>query len=112
MKKSVFDRGLKNGSSTWLLIGAFGILKRLYQRGGRRSEQVALAERIRPGDELIVRYPGAPARKTRKEITEVKKRRTAEQVARDSARAALLRKAERGGWAGRKAAKQLARMLG
>jgi hypothetical protein len=112
VKKSILERGLKKSSTTWLMVGAFGILKRLYQSGGKKSEQIALGERIRPGDELIVRYPGTPGRQTRKEVAEVAKRRTAEQVARDAAVAALERKAQRGGFVGRRAAKELARVIG
>ncbi len=110
--RSVVERGLKKSSPTWLIIGAFSLLKRFYRASGKKSERVALSERIRPGDELVLRYPGKPDRKTRKEVTQVQKRRTAEQVARDAAVAALQRRAQRSGRAGKRAAKELARFIG
>lgn len=67
-RKSVMQKGLRGNSPMWLAVGAFGLLRRLYDRRGRRAEQIMLGERIRPGDELVVRYPGKPARKTRREI--------------------------------------------
>ena len=77
-RKSVMQKGLRGNSPMWLAVGAFGLLRRLYDRRGRRSEQIVLGERIRPGDELVVRYPGKPGRTTRREIEATLAKRTHE----------------------------------
>jgi hypothetical protein len=112
IKTSVVNKGLRGNSSAWLVIGAFSILKRLYNQGGGRSETVALTEKIRPGDELIVKYPGAPGRGVRKEINELTKRRTAAAAERAATIGRLQTKADKGGFGSRKAARQLATMTG
>jgi hypothetical protein len=112
IKTSVVNKGLRGNSSTWLIIGAFSILKRLYNQGGGRTETVALTERIRPGDELIVKYPGTPGRGVRKEINELTKRRTAAAAERAAVISRLQTKADKGGFGSKKAARQLATMTG
>jgi hypothetical protein len=112
IKTSVVNKGLRGNSSAWLVIGAFGVMKRLYDRGGRRTETVAFSEKIRPGDELIVTYPGVPGRGVRKEITELAKRRTAAAAERAATIGRLQTKANKGGFGSKKAARQLATMTG
>jgi hypothetical protein len=72
---------------------------------------VTLAERIRPGDELIVRYPGKPGRKTKREISATKKTRTAAQVARQREIDRLEKRRAAGGRKGRKATRALAEIV-
>ena len=112
VRTSVINKGLRGNSSAWLIIGAFGILKRLYDRTGGRQETVALTEKIRPGDELIVKYPGVPGRGVRKEISELTKRRNAAAAERAAIIGRLQTKAEKGGFGSKKAARQLATMTG
>lgn len=107
VRKRVLDRGVRNGSSLWLVIGAFGLLRRLYRRLGSKHETIRLGERLRPGDELVVRYPGKPGRKVSKETKLVKARRDAAAVAFDNERAALAERAAGGGRAARKASRAL-----
>ena len=112
IKSSVINKGLRGNSSTWLIIGAFSLLKRLYNQSGGRAETVALKEKIRPGDELIVKYPGAPGRGVRKEVNELTKRRTAAAAERAAEIARLQTRADKGGFGAKKAARQLATMTG
>jgi hypothetical protein len=107
---SVREKGLRGGSSLWLAVGAFNFIRRLYQRKARRSESIALGEKLRPGDELVLRYPGAPGRKVRKEqrIVADERARVAAERAREIA--ALRARVDRGGRKGRKAARALASM--
>lgn len=112
IKTSVINKGVRGNSSAWLIIGAFSLLKRLYDRAGKRTQTVALAEKIRPGDELIVRYPGKPVRGVRKEVTELTKRRTAAVEERASEISRLQTKVDKGGFGSKKAARQLATMTG
>lgn len=110
IKTSVINKGLRGNSSAWMVVGAFGLLKRFYDRGGHRSEQVVLTERIRPGDELVLKYPGKPARGVRKEIDELSKRRNAAVAERAETIARLQRKVNKGGFGSKKAARELASM--
>jgi cystathionine beta-lyase family protein involved in aluminum resistance len=107
VSRGVAKKGLRGGSSLWLAIGALQFLMRLYNRKGKRSEAVTLAERIRPGDELIVRYPGKPSRKTKREISTVQK--NANTALRDFQRRVNVLEAKRdsGGRSGRKATEAL-----
>jgi hypothetical protein len=108
LKRTVMRRGIQGGSTFWLLVGAVGLLRKGYDRMARKTETIALAERIRPGDELIFRYPGPPSRQTRKETKVIAKRATAAQLERDRSIAKLTQKADRGGLRARKARKALA----
>jgi hypothetical protein len=112
IKTSVLNKGLRGNSSAWLVIGAFSLLKRLYNQSGGRTETVALKEKIRPGDELIVKYPGAPGRGVRKEVHELTKRRTAAAAERAAEIRRLQTKVDKGGIGAKKAARQLAIMTG
>lgn len=105
---SVRDKGLRGNSPFWLAMGAFGLLKRLYDRHGRKTETIRLAEQLRPGDELIIRYPGEPGRKTRKEIAAAHDLRDRKAAAKAAKSATLEAKVERGGFGARKARRQLA----
>lgn len=102
LRKRVLDRGVRNGSSLWLVVGAFGVLRRLYRMFAPKNETIRLGERLRPGDDLVVRYPGKPDRKVRKETKLVAARRTAAAEALDRERARL---AERAAGKGRRARK-------
>jgi hypothetical protein len=112
IKTSVLNKGLRGNSTAWLIIGAFSVLKRLYNQSGGRTETLALREKIRPGDELIVKYPGAPDRGVRKEINELGKRRTAAAAERAAVIGRLQTKADKGGFGAKKAARELATMTG
>lgn len=107
----VAKRGLRGGSTLWLAIGALQFIGRLYNRKGKKSESVTLAERIRPGDELIVRYPGKPGRKTKREIGVVQKRATEAQRQFERQRKDLEARRDAGGRRGRKAAKALSALV-
>ena len=108
VRGAVRNRGLRGNSPFWLAIGAFGLLRRLYDGHARKTETIRLGEQLHPGDELIVRYPGTPGRKTRKEIAAAQalRDRKAEALARK--KAALEAKVERGGLRSRKARRELA----
>jgi hypothetical protein len=107
VSRGVAQKGLRGGSSLWLAIGALQLISKLYHRKGKRSESITLAERIRPGDELIVRYPGRPGRKTKREIKTVQKRATQAQLLFQNRVSELEAKRDSGGRRGRKAAKAL-----
>ena len=107
LRTSVVRKGLRGGSTFWLAMGAFGALRRQFEKHGQRTERVALGEQLRPGDELIVRYPGKPGRSTRGEIAEVRKRRNAEAAAHAKAVGELQARIDRGGFRARRAAKKL-----
>jgi hypothetical protein len=107
VSRGVAKKGLRGGSSVWLAVGALQFLMRLYNRKGKRSEVVTLAERIRPGDELIVRYPGKPGRKTKREINTVQKKATTSQLEFQRRVNDLEAKRDSGGRRGRKAGEAL-----
>jgi hypothetical protein len=108
LSRGVAQKGLRGGSPIWLAIGALQLLRRFYSRSGKRSETVTLSERVRPGDELIIRYPGKAGRKTKKEIAATQKSRTAAQVARQREIDRLEQRRAAGGRKGRKATRALA----
>ena len=108
ISRGVAKKGFRGGSSLWLAIGALQFLGKLYSRKGKKSESVTLAERIRPGDELIVRYPGTPGRRTRREIAGTQKRVNAERTRFESQLAALESQRNAGGRRGRIAIRALA----
>lgn len=110
VRDSVVNKGLRGNSKLWLTVGAFSLLRRGFDRKGRKVEQVALTERIRPGDELVLRYPGKPGRKTRKEIAVVSAKRAAAEFARQREIARLESLVQAGGRKGRKAASALAEL--
>ena len=105
--RGVSKKGLRGGSSFWLVVGAFQLIARWYGKHGKRVETTTLTERLRPGDELTLRYPGKPGRKTRREVAADQQRRHALEDAhrREVARLQMIH--ERGGRRGRKAAKAL-----
>ncbi len=108
VRKRVLDRGLRDGSSLWLVVGAFSLLGRLYRRSAAKNETLRLRAPLRPGDDLVVRYPGKPDRKVRKESKLVKARREAAAVAFEKERAALAERAAGSGRRARKASRALA----
>lgn len=108
VRKRVLDKGLRDGSSVWLVVGAFSLLGRLYLRSASKQETVRLGERLRPGDDLVIRYPGKPDRRVRKETKLVKARRKAAAVAFEQERAALAERAAGRGRRARKATRALA----
>jgi hypothetical protein len=107
VRTSVVTKGVRGQSSFWLAIGALGMLRKYFDQKGRKTERIALGERLRPGDELTLRYPGKPVRPVRKEIAEVLKRRAAEAAAHAKAVAELQAKVDKGGFGARRAAKEL-----
>ena len=107
VRTSVITKGVKGRSNFWLGVGALGLLMRLFDTNGRRTERVALNERLLPGDELLLRYPGKPGRSTRRKIAESRRREAAELEARSRALSQLRAKADRGGFGGRRASKKL-----
>lgn len=111
-KDLVFRRGVQGGSTFWLLVGAVGILKRAYDRGGRKTETIRLGERLRPGDELVMTYPGKPSRKTRKEKKVIAKRSAAADRALAKRVAKLSDRAAKRGLRARKARAELAALTG
>lgn len=108
VRRRVLNRGLRDGSALWLVVGAFGVLRRLYKMFAPRTERVRLSERLRPGDELTLRYPGDPGRKVRREQRLVQSRRLAAKTAHEIERARLK---EQAAGAGRKA-RHAKRLLG
>ncbi len=108
VRKRVLDKGLRDGSSLWLVVGAFSLLRRLYRRSASKHETVRLGEQLRPGDDLVIRYPGKPNRRVRKETKLVKARREAAVVAFERERAVLAEKAAGRGRSARKATRALA----
>jgi hypothetical protein len=108
VRKRVLDKGLRDGSSLWLVVGAFGLLRRLYRRSAAKHETVRLREQLRPGDDLVIHYPGKPDRRVRKEIKLVKARRQAAAAAYETERAALAERAAGDGRRARKASRALA----
>lgn len=108
VRGSVRDRGMRGNSPFWLTVGAFSLLKRLYDGHARKTETIRLGEQLRPGDELIIRYPGTPGRKTRKEISAAQVLRDRKAAAKAQQAAKLEAKVERGGIGSRKARKRLA----
>lgn len=107
LRRRVLNKGLRNGSSLWLVIGAFGVLRRLYRMFAPKTERIQLGERLRPGDELTLRYPGTPGRKVKKEQHLVTARRTAAKNAYEAERARLESEASGRGWSARKAKRLL-----
>lgn len=107
LRRRALDKGLREGSTLWLLIGAISVVHRLYRKIGPRTETVRLGERLRPGDELTLRYPGKAGRKVRKETRLVAAKRTAAQKAYDEQRAALVTVAAGSGRKARKAQRHL-----
>lgn len=106
--RRVIDRGLRDGSPLWLLVGAFSLLGRLYRRSASKHETIRLGERLRPGDDLVIRYPGTPDRRVRKESKLVKARREAAAIAFEKERKALADRAAGRGRSARKASRALA----
>jgi hypothetical protein len=102
LKRRVIDKGLKQGSSVWMIVGAFGVVRRIFRFFGPKTERVRLGERLRPGDELTLRYPGKPVRSVKKEQALVASRRLAAKQAHEAQRFSL---AEKAAGAGRKAKK-------
>jgi hypothetical protein len=111
IRRGVRDKGLRNGSSLWLVIGAFSVLRRMYRFFAPKNETIRLGEKLRPGDDLVIRYPGEPGRKVRKEQKLVTARRLCAQVAHERERAALAVKAEGTGRRARKAKRALASLV-
>lgn len=109
--RGVSKKGLRGGSSFWLVVGALQFLGRMYRKYAKKSETVTLAEQLRPGDELTLRYPGKPSRKTRREVVADQKRRRAVEEAYQRAVAELRVAETRGGRRGRKASKALRELL-
>ena len=107
VKTSIISKGVRGPSTFWLAIGALGVVRRYFVQHGRRTERIALRERLRPGDELSLRYPGRPGRTTRKEIAEVLRRDAAEAAAHAKMVSELQAKVDKGGFGARRAAKQL-----
>lgn len=107
VKTSIISKGVRGQSTFWLAIGALGVVRRYFVQHGRRTERIALRERLRPGDELSLRYTGKPGRTTRKEIAEVLRRKTAVAAAHAKVDAKLQAKIDKGGFGARRAAKQL-----
>ena len=107
IRRRVRDKGVRNGSSLWLVIGAFSVLRRLYRAFAPKNETIRLGEKLRPGDDLVIRYPGPPGRKVQKEQKLVKARRLAAQVAHDRQIAVLAEKAQGTGRGARKAKRTL-----
>jgi hypothetical protein len=107
VRKRILDRGVRNGSSLWLVVGAFSVLRRLYRMLAPKQETIRLGERLRPGDDLVVRYPGTPGRKVRKETKLVDARRTAATLAFEQERAQLAERATGKGRRARKAKRAL-----
>jgi hypothetical protein len=107
-RNNVIQKGVRGSSTTWLVIGALGLARRFFADRTKKVETVALGERLRPGDELLLRYPGKPGRKTRKEISIVQKTRTKERIAYQENVARLTQKIAKGGWGARSARKELA----
>jgi hypothetical protein len=107
----VRDKGVRNGSSLWLIVGAFSVLRRMYRFFAPKSETIRLGEKLRPGDDLVIRYPGEAGRKVRKEQKLVMARRIAAQAAHERERATLAAKAEGTGRRARKAKRALASLV-
>ncbi len=108
LRKRVLERGLRDGSSLWLLVGAFSLLRRFYRRSAAKNETIRLRAPLRPGDDLVVRYPGTPGRKVRKESKLVNARREAAAVAFEKERVELAQRAAGSGRRARKATRALA----
>jgi hypothetical protein len=51
-----FNRGVVEGSTFWLVMGALALLARLAGRALRRSPDVVLSERLRPGETLYITH--------------------------------------------------------
>lgn len=111
VRTAVVSKGLKGQSTFWLVVGALGVLRNYFEKKARKTERIALGERLRPGDELHLRYPGKPGRSTRKEIGEVIRRRTSEATAHATLVSGLQQKIDRGGLGARRAAKKLEALL-
>lgn len=111
VRSSVVSRGLRGNSTFWLAVGALGLLRRFFEKRGRKVARIRLHERLRPGDELIISYPGRPGRVTRKEVAEVQRRRAAQAEARDRLLSRLQEKVGRGGFGARRAARQLEALI-
>lgn len=108
VRKRVLGRGVRDGSSLWLVVGAFSLLRRLYRMMAPKNETIRLGERLRPGDDLVVRYPGKAGREVRKETKLVDARRTAAAAAHERERARLVERAAGKGRRARKATQALA----
>ena len=108
IRRRVRDKGVRNGSSLWLIVGAFSVLRRLYRALAPKNETIRLGEKLRPGDDLVIRYPGPPGRKVQKEQKLVKARRHAAQAAHERWRVALTEEAQGTGRRARKAKRALA----
>lgn len=108
LRRRVVEKGVRNGSTLWLVVGAFGVLRRLHKKMGPRNERVRLTERLRPGDELILRYPGVPGRKVQKEQRLVQSRRSAAKSAHQQERARLIDRSDGRGRKARQARRLLA----
>lgn len=108
VRKRVLDKGLRGGSSLWLVVGAFSLLRSLYQRSASKHETIRLGERLRPGDDLVIHYPGKPDRQVREETKLVEARRKAASVTYENERVALGERAAGHGRRARKASRALA----
>ncbi len=80
LRKKAMDKGVRGGSSVWLTVAALGLIRRLYRDHAKKTEVIGLGQPLRPGDRLLVTYPGKPGRRTRKEQRLDDKRRTAEDL--------------------------------
>jgi hypothetical protein len=109
-KRKIVDKGLRDGSSPWLIIGAFSLLRRMYRSLGPRSERIRLKEQLRPGDELLLRYPGKPHRKVRKETRIVAAKRVEAAAAQETRRRQLAAIADGKGRRSRQAKQALERL--
>ncbi len=79
----------------------------MYRFFAPKNETIRLGEKIRPGDDLVIRYPGQAGRKVRKEQKLVTARRSAAQADHERRRLALAAKAEGSGRRARKAKRAL-----
>ena len=66
LRKQV-SKGARRGAPGWIAMGAFGLLRGGYRRIGRRTESVAFADKLRSGEELVLRHGGEPVRSLRKD---------------------------------------------
>lgn len=107
LRRSVMKKGLQGGSTFWLIVGALGLLRRGYDRLAPKSETIAFGERIRPGDELVLRYPGKPSRQTRKELKFIARRDAAVAAELAHTKGRLSRKIAKGGFGASRASKAL-----
>ena len=66
IRRQSVRKGLVGGSRVWMTVGGVYSLVRIMRRMSRNSDGVVVAERIEPGDTLVIEALPRESRRTRR----------------------------------------------